>query len=42
MNINWKWKTAVIVFMLYHGIARYYDFKQAVGLSTNNCGCELK
>lgn len=39
INLGWKWKTAIAVFMLYSAIARYCAFKLAIGLATANCGC---
>lgn len=38
-----KWIIVLIVISVpYHAIARYCDFKQAIGLKTNNCSCKLK
>lgn len=31
----------IIIYIPYHMIARYCDFKQAIGLSTYNCSCKL-
>jgi len=39
MSLNWRWKTAIIAFMVYVTIARYCSFKLAIGLATAACGC---
>lgn len=32
-NFNWKWKTLLIVYIIYTTIAKYHDFKLAIGLN---------
>jgi hypothetical protein len=39
VTLDWKWKTAFVVFAVYMMIARYCAFKLAMGFSTLNCTC---
>jgi len=38
--MTWRWKIAIGIFMVYSVIARYCDFKLAIGVATKSCGCD--
>lgn len=37
--VGWRWKIAIAFYIGYMTIARYCDFKLAIGLATTACGC---